>query len=136
MGPVHKLGATVSAALTTGHAILLSALTTIIGLCYLMWPSIVPIAPMRTVGLTLLLGIFTTFIVSMVMVPALQLQISENPPPHSTLLGQDRRGARARYLLVLIIAGAFTAYGVMILDDELGKEITGSADEVPWIGIL
>ena len=34
------------------------------------------------------------------------------------------------YLLVLIIAGAFTAYGVMILD-ELGKEITGSADEVP-----
>ena len=35
------------------------------------------------------------------------------------------------YLLVLIIAGAFTAYGVMILDDELGKEITGSADEVP-----
>ena len=35
------------------------------------------------------------------------------------------------YLLVLIVAGAFTAYGVMILDDELGKEISGSADEVP-----
>ena len=99
--PSISLGATVSAALTTGHAILLSALTTIIGFSVLMWPSIVPIAPMRTVGLTLLLGIFTTFIVSMVMVPALVqlLRYRKTPPPHSTPLGQDRRGARASVLV-------------------------------------
>ena len=132
--PSVSLGATVSAALTTGHAILLSALTTIIGFSVLMWPSIVPIAPMRTVGLTLLLGIFTTFIVSMVMVPALVqlLRYRKTPSAAFDSLWDKIGEVPVRvYLLVLIVAGAFTAYGVMILDDELGKEISGSADEVP-----
>ena len=132
--PSISLGATVSAALTTGHAILLSALTTIIGFSVLMWPSIVPIAPMRTVGLTLLLGIFTTFMVSMIMVPALVQLLKYRKTPSAAFDSVwDKIGETPVrvYLLVLIIAGAFTAYGVMILDDELGKEITGSADEVP-----
>ena len=37
------LTATVRAVLTTGHAIFLSALTTIIGFSVLRWPSLVPI---------------------------------------------------------------------------------------------
>ena len=89
---------------------------------------------MRTVGLTLLLGIFTTFIVSMVMVPALVqlLKYRKTPSAAFDSLWDKIGEVPVRvYLLVLIIAGAFTAYGVMILDDELGKEITGSADEVP-----
>ena len=69
--PHISLMATVRAVLTTGHAIFLSALTTIIGFSVLRWPSLVPIEPMRTVGTTLLLGISTTFVLSMLMVPAL-----------------------------------------------------------------
>ena len=60
------LGATVDAVMTTGNAILLSALTTIIGFSVLAWPFLVPIKPMRTVGLTLVLGIFCTFVFSSV----------------------------------------------------------------------
>tara|TARA_B100000287_G_scaffold248600_1_gene233694 strand:- start:51 stop:3422 length:3372 start_codon:yes stop_codon:yes gene_type:complete len=68
--PNISLTATVRAAMTTGNAIFLSALTTIIGFSVLMWPELVPIKPMRTVGVTLLLGISSTFVISMLMVPA------------------------------------------------------------------
>ena len=69
--PEISLKATVMAAMTTGNAIFLSALTTIIGFSVLTWPELVPIQPMRTVGVTLLLGIACTFVLSMLMVPAL-----------------------------------------------------------------
>ena len=68
--PEISLTANVRAAMTTGNAIFLSALTTIVGFSVLMWPSLVPIEPMRTVGKTLLIGISTTFLISMLMVPA------------------------------------------------------------------
>ncbi|MBT3601265.1 MAG: MMPL family transporter, partial [Euryarchaeota archaeon] len=63
--PIISLTATVRAALTTGNAIFLSALTTIIGFSVLTWAYLVPIQPMRTVGITLLLGIVVTFFFSM-----------------------------------------------------------------------
>tara|TARA_Y100001970_G_scaffold215544_1_gene263699 strand:- start:66 stop:3284 length:3219 start_codon:yes stop_codon:yes gene_type:complete len=69
--PLISLTATVRAAMTTGNAIFLSAVTTIIGFSVLTWDSLVPIEPMRTVGTTLLLGISVTFLLSMLMVPAL-----------------------------------------------------------------
>tara|TARA_Y100001970_G_scaffold291719_1_gene429994 strand:- start:66 stop:3284 length:3219 start_codon:yes stop_codon:yes gene_type:complete len=69
--PLISLTATVRAAMTTGNAIFLSAVTTIIGFSVLTWDSLVPIEPMRTVGTTLLLGISVTFMLSMLMVPAL-----------------------------------------------------------------
>tara|TARA_B100001113_G_scaffold16396_1_gene12354 strand:- start:33 stop:3422 length:3390 start_codon:yes stop_codon:yes gene_type:complete len=68
--PEISLTANVRAAMTTGNAIFLSALTTIVGFSVLMWHSLVPIEPMRTVGKTLLIGISTTFLISMLMVPA------------------------------------------------------------------
>lgn len=69
--PEISLKSTVMAIMTTGNAILLSALTTMIGFSVLTWKELVPIAPMRTVGITLLIGIFSTFLLSMLMVPAL-----------------------------------------------------------------
>ncbi|MEE2624744.1 MAG: MMPL family transporter [Candidatus Thermoplasmatota archaeon] len=69
--PLISLTATVRSAMTTGNAIFLSALTTIIGFSVLTWPELVPIRPMRTVGVTLLIGIASTFLLSMLMVPAL-----------------------------------------------------------------
>jgi predicted RND superfamily exporter protein len=68
--PQISLTANVRAAMTTGNAIFLSALTTIVGFSVLMWHSLVPIEPMRTVGKTLLIGISSTFFISMLMVPA------------------------------------------------------------------
>ena len=69
--PEISLKSTVMAIMTTGNAILISALTTMIGFSVLTWKELVPIAPMRTVGITLLIGIFSTFVLSMLMVPAL-----------------------------------------------------------------
>ena len=50
--PAISLTANVRAAMTTGNAIFLSALTTIVGFSVLTWHSLVPIEPMRTVGNT------------------------------------------------------------------------------------
>ena len=45
---------------TTGKAVLLSAITTMIGFGVLTISGLVPIVPMRTVGITLVLGILCT----------------------------------------------------------------------------
>ncbi|MAU29918.1 MAG: hypothetical protein CMA26_02260 [Euryarchaeota archaeon] len=180
--PLISLTATVRAAMTTGHAIFLSALTTIIGFSVLTWDSLVPIQPMRTVGTTLLLGISVTFLLSMVMVPALiqllryrkstgNLDMSTNQTIYVSLalgaiaafaLSYSGTMSTANSLIiasmlsltialgildvvwesigkipvkftivVMLVAIVTTAGGVMILEEELGKDITGSSDEVP-----
>ncbi len=53
---------------TTGRATMLCAFTDIIGFSALM---ISPIAPMRTVGLTMIVGVTTAFILTILMVPPL-----------------------------------------------------------------
>ncbi len=180
--PLISLTATVRAAMTTGHAIFLSALTTIIGFSVLTWDSLVPIQPMRTVGTTLLLGISVTFLLSMIMVPALiqllryrrsssMFEMSTNQTIYVALsLGVVAAFALSytdtmtltnsiilasmlsltialglldsvwdyigkipvrATILVMLVAISTTVAGVMILEEELGKDITGSSDEVP-----
>ena len=177
-----SLTATVRAAMTTGHAIFLSALTTILGFHVLTWNSLVPIQPMRTVGTTLLLGISVTFILSMIMVPALIQLLRYRKTPNNlemstnqTLYVSISLGVLAAFALsyseamtpvnalimasmlsltialglldsvwdaigkipvrativVMLVAIVTTAWGVLILEEELGKDITGSSDEVP-----
>ena len=180
--PVISLTATVRAAQTTGHAIFLSAITTIIGFSVLTWQSLVPIHPMRTVGVTLLLGISITFLLSMVMVPALvhifryrKTDVNFEMPTIQTLFisaivalaagvtlytqGTTTLGNSIFFgsffggtillafesdiwlkigelpvkttLVVLLVAMISTAGGVAILEEEMGKPLTGSSDEVP-----
>jgi len=180
--PVLSLTATVRAAQTTGNAIFLSAITTIIGFSVLTWQSLVPIHPMRTVGVTLLLGISITFLLSMVMVPALvhlfryrKTDVTIEMPALQTLLISlivAVAAGAALYshettslgnavffgcffggtillafesdiwlkigelpvkgtLVVLLVAMVSTAGGVAILEEEMGKPLTGSSDEVP-----
>ena len=168
--------------MTTGHAIFLSALTTILGFHVLTWNSLVPIQPMRTVGTTLLLGISVTFILSMIMVPALIQLLRYRKTPNNlemstnqTLYVSISLGVLAAFALsyseamspgnalimasmlsltialglldsvwdaigkipvrativVMLVAIVTTAWGVLILEEELGKDITGSSDEVP-----
>jgi len=132
--PHISLTATVRAVLTTGHAIFLSALTTIVGFSVLRWPSLVPIEPMRTVGTTLLLGISTTFVLSMLMVPALVQLLRYRKTPFKAFdelwekVGEIPVKATVVVILVTIF---FTGWGGYILTDELGKGISGASEEVP-----
>ena len=132
--PYISLTATVRAVLTTGHAIFLSALTTIIGFSVLRWPSLVPIEPMRTVGTTLVLGIAITFVMSMVLVPAL-VQLLRYRKTRSKafdkmweFIGEIPVKST---VIVLLVTLSLTLYGASILEEELGKGISGASDEVP-----
>ena len=132
--PVISLTATVRAALTTGNAILLSAMTTIIGFSVLTWTFLVPIQPMRTVGITLLIGIFVTFLLSMIMVPAL-VELLRYRKGKTQLFDKmwDRIGEIPvkNYLLVIIIALLVTVSGVAKFTETMGQQITAGPDEVP-----
>ena len=74
---------------TTGVAVLLSATTTIIGFSVLIMPSIVPIVPIRSIGLTLVAGILHTLVFSMILVPVLtwilRFNKRTNPPMWGSL---------------------------------------------------
>ena len=132
--PVISLTATVRAALTTGNAIMLSAMTTIIGFSVLTWTFLVPIQPMRTVGITLLIGIFVTFLLSMIMVPAL-VELLKYRKGNTQLFDKmwDKIGeipVKAT-LLVILVALVVTGLGVAKFTETMGQEITGGPDEVP-----
>jgi predicted RND superfamily exporter protein len=128
------LDATVHSMMTTGHAVLLSAITTIIGFSVLAWAWLVPIQPMRTVGITLVLGITCTFFFSIILVPALGWLVRYRKTGGKKAekvwekIGEvPVRGA----FFVIIVAIIVSGLGAFILGEELGKDITGSSDEVP-----
>ncbi len=132
--PVISLTATVRAALTTGNAIMLSAMTTIIGFSVLTWTFLVPIQPMRTVGVTLLIGIFVTFLLSMIMVPAL-VELLRYRKGKTQLFDKmwDRIGEVPvkNTLLVILVALFVTFSGVQKFTETMGQQITAGPDEVP-----
>tara|TARA_B100001778_G_scaffold291368_1_gene261349 strand:- start:1992 stop:5054 length:3063 start_codon:yes stop_codon:yes gene_type:complete len=132
--PVISLTATVRAALTTGNAIMLSAMTTIIGFSVLTWTFLVPIQPMRTVGVTLLIGIFVTFLLSMIMVPAL-VELLRYRKGKTQLFDKmwDKIGEVPvkNTLLVILVALFVTFSGVQKFTETMGQQITAGPDEVP-----
>lgn len=132
--PVISLTATVRAALTTGNAIMLSAMTTIIGFSVLTWTFLVPIQPMRTVGVTLLIGIFVTFLLSMIMVPAL-VELLRYRKGKTQLFDKmwDKIGEIPvkNTLLVILVALFVTFSGVQKFTETMGQQITAGPDEVP-----
>ncbi len=132
--PVISLTATVRAALTTGNAIMLSAMTTIIGFSVLTWTFLVPIQPMRTVGITLLIGIFVTFLLSMLMVPAL-VELLRYRKGKTQLFDKiwDRIGeVPVKGTIVVILAAlVVTVLGVAMFSETMGQQIAAGRDEVP-----
>lgn len=128
------LNATIRAMMTTGHAVLLSAITTIIGFSVLAWEWLVPIQPMRTVGITLVLGITCTFIFSMILVPTLGWMIryrkrgGKQAEKIWARIGEvPVRGVWVVLIVTLLVSGG----GAWILSDEFGKDITAGSNEVP-----
>ena len=63
---------------STGRAVLLSAITTIIGFISL---ALTPMKPIQTVGYSLAMGIVVVYIMTMVMVPNLTMMLDLKKPP-------------------------------------------------------
>ena len=114
---------------TTGVAVLVSAVTTIIGFSVLILPNIVSIIPIRSVGMTLVAGIMATLVFSMILVPVLTWLLRFNKRTNPPMWGSISKFPVKNYMVVILIAGAITFAGLSNLD-ELDKPITGS-DQTP-----
>ena len=112
---------------TTGIAVLLSAVTTVIGFSVLIAPNIVSIIPIRSVGLTLVVGILSTLVFSMILVPTLAWLLKFNKRTNPTMWGSISKLPIKHFAVVLLLTGSLTIYGLSHMD-EMDKPITGSSE--------
>lgn len=112
---------------STGVAVFLSAMTTIVGFSVLMAPSIVPITPIRSVGLTLVIGIFSTLVFSIILVPTLAWLTKFNKRTNPHLWGGISKLPIKGFLIIVLVSGTITTLGILSLD-EMNEPITGSSE--------
>ena len=112
---------------STGVAVFLSAMTTIVGFSVLIAPLIVPIAPIRSVGITLVIGISSTLVLSIVLVPTLAWLLKFHKRSNPSVWKNIGQAPIKGFLLIILLAGSITAYGVANMD-ELNEPITGSSE--------
>ena len=112
---------------STGVAVFLSAMTTIVGFSVLIAPLIVPIAPIRSVGVTLVIGISSTLVLSIILVPTLAWLLKFNKRTNPSVWKNIGQAPIKGFLIIILLAGSVTAYGVANLD-ELNEPITGSSE--------
>lgn len=127
--PVFYRSCVMEMSRTTGVAVLLSAMTTIVGFSVLILPSIVSIVPIRSVGMTLVAGIFATLVFSMILVPVLSWILRFNKRTNPPMWGSISKIPVRGYMVVIIIAASITIAGFANID-QLDKPITGS-DQTP-----
>jgi predicted RND superfamily exporter protein len=114
---------------TTGVAVFISAATTVVGFSVLILPSIVPIIPIRSVGMTLVAGILATLVFSMILVPVLIWLLKFNKRTNPPMWGSISKLPVRHFGVVLLIAGAITLAGIVNID-QMDKPISGS-DQTP-----
>ncbi|MDC0340719.1 MMPL family transporter [Candidatus Poseidoniaceae archaeon] len=112
---------------STGVAVFLSAMTTIVGFSVLMAPTIVPITPIRSVGLTLVIGIISTLIFSIILVPTLAWLTRFHKRTNPQVWGGISKIPIKGFLMIILLAGAVTTLGLLSLD-EMNEPITGSSE--------
>ena len=112
---------------STGVAVFLSAMTTIIGFSVLILPSIVPITPIRSVGLTLVIGIISTLIFSIILVPTLAWLTKFNKRTNPQVWGGISKIPIKGFLVIILLTGAVTTLGLLSLD-EMNEPISGSSE--------
>jgi predicted RND superfamily exporter protein len=112
---------------STGVAVFLSAMTTIIGFSVLMAPTIVPITPIRSVGLTLVIGIISTLIFSIILVPTLAWLTKFNKRTNPQVWGEISKIPIKGFLMIILLAGGVTTLGLLSLD-EMNEPISGSSE--------
>ena len=113
---------------TTGVAVFLSAVTTIVGFSVLIAPQIVSVIPIRSVGLTLCIGIFSTLVFSILLVPTLGWILRFHKRANPPIWGAVGKWPVKNFVLILLVTGLVTGYGAYIMDAEMNKPITGSSD--------
>ena len=112
---------------STGLAVLLSAITTVIGFSVLMVPQIVAVTPIRSVGVTLVLGIISTLVFSLLLVPTLAWLLRYSRKSTPAAWGKVGRAPVKHWYAVVGVAFLITAVGVANLD-ALSEPITGSSE--------
>ena len=120
---------------STGVAVFLSALTTIVGFSVLIAPAIVPISPIRSVGITLVIGIFSTLVLSIVLVPTLAWLLKFNKRTNPSMWKNIGKLPVRGFLVLLLVSAAITSYGIANLD-EMNEPITGSSEAPDGIDSL
>jgi predicted RND superfamily exporter protein len=111
---------------STGVAVFLSAMTTVIGFSVLIAPMIVPISPIRSVGITLVIGILSTLVFSIILVPTLAWLLKFNKRTNPSMWKDIGTWPVKWFLAILLVSGSVTAYGVANLD-KMDEPITGSS---------
>ena len=120
---------------STGVAVLLSAVTTVIGFSVLMAPTIVDIAPIRSVGLTLVLGIISTLFFSVFTVPTLAWILGYSKRTNPKGWSSIGRSPIKAWWIIILLAGSITTVGILNLD-EMNEPITGSSEAPDGIDSL
>ena len=112
---------------STGVAVFLSAVTTIIGFSVLIAPQIVTVSPIRSVGVTLVLGIASTLVLSIILVPTLAWMLKYNKRTNPTMWKNIGKIPVKGFVIILLIFGSVTFYGIISLD-SMNEPITGSSE--------
>lgn len=112
---------------STGVAVLLSAMTTIVGFSVLIAPQIVTVAPIRSVGVTLVLGIASTLMFSIILVPTLAWMTGFHKRSNPSMWKNIGKIPVKGFLIILIFTTAITAKGLLDLE-QMNEPITGSSE--------
>ena len=112
---------------STGVAVFLSAITTVIGFSVLIAPQIVTVAPIRSVGVTLVLGIASTLVLSIILVPTIAWMLRYNKRTNPMMWKNIGKIPVKAFLPIVIIFGSVTFYGIVNLD-SMNEPITGSSE--------
>ena len=112
---------------STGVAVFLSAITTVIGFSVLIAPQIVTVAPIRSVGVTLVLGISSTLVLSIILVPTIAWMLRYNKRTNPMMWKNIGKIPVKAFLPIVIIFGSVTFYGIVNLD-SMNEPITGSSE--------
>ena len=120
---------------STGVAVFLSALTTIVGFSVLIAPQIVTIAPIRSVGVTLCIGILSTLVFSIILVPTLAWMLRFNKRSNPSMWKNIGTWPVRGFAFILVGAMVVTSWGVLNLD-EMNEPITGSSEAPDGIASL
>ena len=112
---------------STGVAVLLSAMTTIIGFSVLIAPQIVTVSPIRSVGVTLVIGIASTLIFSIILVPTLAWMCGFHK--RSNLINWKNIGKWPvkGFMIILVFTTVVTGKGLLDLE-QMNEPITGSSE--------
>jgi predicted RND superfamily exporter protein len=112
---------------STGVAVLLSAMTTIVGFSVLIAPQIVSVAPIRSVGVTLVIGIASTLVFSIILVPTLAWMLGFHKRSNPSMWKNIGKWPVKGFIIILVVTSVVTINGLMELE-QMNEPITGSSE--------